>query len=71
MKKCNHGNEDWRRCSDCLDEVEMQLAIARSYLHELAEGKFNDNGVMTVPVAEPVQGLDFQQIAARGWHAIL
>ena len=75
FRTCTHcppeqaATADWRECWACADEVAMQLAIARSYLKEIAEGKFNDNGDMTVPVAEPVQGRHFQQIAATGLAA--
>lgn len=71
VQTCIHGADNWRKCLDCLDEVEMKLMIARRYLKEIAEGKFNDNGIMTVPVAEPVQGRDFQQIAATGLAAMV
>ena len=75
FRECTHGSKedsavtDWRECYKCLGEVTMQLTIARTYLKEIAEGKFNDNGIMTIPVAEPLQGRDFQQIAATGLGA--
>lgn len=69
FKTCPHNATDWRECFQCLDEVAMQLAIARVYLKEIAQGAFNDNGDCTAPVAEPVRGRSFQQIAARGLSA--
>lgn len=60
---------DWRDCYQCVDEVTMQLAIARSYLKELATADFNDNGVCVKPIAEPIQGRDYQSIAATGFGA--
>lgn len=61
---------DWRECSRCVDEVAMQLTIARSYLTELANADgFNDNGDCVKPIAEPVQGRHFAQIASTGLGA--
>lgn len=65
FKTCAHGPNvpDWRECFQCIDEVTVQLTIARSYLTELARAEFNNNGDCTKPVAEPVFGRHFQQIA--------
>ncbi len=77
FRTCNHRNEidspvnDWRECWACIDEVTMQLAIARTYLTEIAEGKFNDNGDCYEPISEPVRGRHFQQIARTGLGAIV
>lgn len=57
---------DWRDCHQCIDEVKMQLVIARAYLQEIQMAEFNDNGVCSKPFKEPVQGRGFQQIAATG-----
>lgn len=75
FKTCNHmppGAEltDWRECFACIDELAMQVRIARTYLRELAEAKFNDNGDCVSPVSEPLQGRHFQQIASTGLGAI-
>ena len=67
---CLHGKDAWRTCPDCLDEIEMKLMIAHRYLKEIAEGKFNDNGIMSIPVSEPIQGRSFQQIAETALMAL-
>lgn len=74
FKTCTHSPEgkptlDWRECYTCVDEVATQLTIARSYLKELATGDFTDAGDCKKPIAEPVQGRHFQQIAATGLGA--
>ena len=75
FRACNHTPEgqppvrDWRECFQCIDLVTMQLAIARSYLKELATADFTDNGICAKSIAEPVQGRDFQSIAATGLGA--
>ena len=71
FRKCNHSADDtrqidWRECFQCLDEVAMQLTVARTYLKELATATFNENGICSKPIAEPIQGRDFQSIAATG-----
>lgn len=79
FKKCQHnppaappvdGPVDWRSCFQCLDEMKMQLIIARTYLEELAKADFNDNGICVKPLHEPVQGRGFQQIAATAYGQV-
>jgi hypothetical protein len=67
---CLHGAGDWRACKDCLDEVEVKLMIAKRYLNEIANAKFNEHGDCVKPVSEPVQGRSYQQIASTGLAAV-
>ncbi len=71
FKQCIHGGSvhSWTECHQCLNEVVMQLTIARSYLRELAQAEFNDNGICSVPLGEPIRGRDFQSIARTGLGA--
>lgn len=70
FKTCAHGSRDWRECFQCIDEVATNLVIARTYLKELAEGVFNDNGDCSIPVTEPIRGQHFQRIAATALGVI-
>lgn len=75
FRECTHGSKedaaitDWRDCYQCIGEVTMQLVIARTYLKELAMAQFNDAGDCVKPLAEPIQGRHYQQIAATGLGA--
>ena len=60
---CFMHDDDSRACAECVAVLKLQVKIAHGYLKELADGVFNDFGVMQVPVQEPVQGQSFKQIA--------
>lgn len=70
FKKCEHGQRDWRECHQCIDEVATSLMLARTYLNEIANAEFNDNGDCVTPVTEPIRGQNFQRIAATALGVI-